>query len=70
MGSCVNITVSGSGSGIMVIGTETVDYLSAYTGLGCTGEVIFVENIPNECIDLGGVGAQSFSNDQSVFGKK
>lgn len=70
MGTCVNVTVSGSGSAIMVIGEESVYYLSAYTGRGCTGDVVFVEQQLDTCIDFEGLGAQSFSNDDSVFGNK
>lgn len=66
----MDITTSGGGSAITVIGEETVYYLAAYTGLGCTGDVILVEHVPNTCINLGGIGAQSWSDDDSVFGKK
>ncbi|KUI60271.1 hypothetical protein VP1G_07494 [Cytospora mali] len=70
MGNCVDITVSGSGSANMVIGETDVYFLAAYTGLGCTGDVILVEASPNSCTALDGTEAQSWSNDQSVFGKK
>ncbi|ROW01868.1 hypothetical protein VMCG_05636 [Cytospora schulzeri] len=69
-GNCVDITISGSGSANMLIGEEDVYFLAAYTGLRCTGDVILVEVIHNTCIDLGGIKAQSWSNDDGVFGKK
>lgn len=66
----MDITISGSGSAVTLVGESDVYFLAAYTGLGCTGDVILVESGPNQCTDLGGVGAQSWSNDDSVFGKK
>lgn len=69
-GNCVDITLVGSGSAVTVVGESDVYFLAAYAGLGCTGDVILVEGGPNQCTDLGGTGAQSWSNDASVFGKK
>ncbi|KAI6782484.1 uncharacterized protein J7T54_001341 [Emericellopsis cladophorae] len=67
-GACVNISVPGSGSALVVVGEAAKYYLAGWTGPDCTGAVVLVETNPGVCTSLGGTDVQSWSNDLRVFG--
>ncbi|KAI1267541.1 hypothetical protein F5Y18DRAFT_424648 [Xylariaceae sp. FL1019] len=67
-GGCINRPVTGEGSARISIMNTGSDFLTAWTEPDCTGTSIFVIANDSECDALGGTAAQSWSNDDRVFG--
>ena len=69
MGNCINRSVPGTGSATMVVGEVSKYFFAGWTGPDCTGKVVLVVSNVGECVDLGGIDVQSWSNDMKPFGK-
>jgi hypothetical protein len=67
-GGCINRKVLGGGSAKMTIANVGTDFLTAWSEPDCKGTPFLVIGNDVECDALGGTTAQSWSNDQRVFG--